>query len=225
MIPTTIVDNFLQEPDSLIHYAKTLDYSPDELNSLPGQRSEDLRHINPTLHTELVEKVMALFLPFNELENIEHDVVSKFQIIPREYKSGLVHFDPSLFTAILYLNKETDVNYGTSLWTPKPNQFIHDEEYHETQKVKREILKRITETGSSMNKEEEEVYNKHNNRFKKHIDIHGRFNRLCIFEGTYWHKANDTNLKNDDRMILIMFFKQLRCGIMPLQRSKTIKLL
>ena len=54
MIPTTIVDNFLQEPDSLIHYAKTLDYRPDELNSLPGQRSEDLRYINPALHAELV---------------------------------------------------------------------------------------------------------------------------------------------------------------------------
>tara|TARA_A100001011_G_scaffold35883_1_gene34192 strand:- start:5958 stop:6635 length:678 start_codon:yes stop_codon:yes gene_type:complete len=225
MIPTTIVDNFLQEPDSLIHYAKTLDYSPDKINSWPGVRSEDLKHINPTLHLTLIEKVMTLFLPFTEIDNIEHDVITQFQIIPQDYGSGVIHYDPSIFTAILYLNKETDVNYGTSLWTPKTNQFIFDDDYYNSVQFKIDTFDRITKTGVPITNEEEQFLKKHNNRFKKHIDIHGKFNRLCAFEGTYWHKSNDTNLKNDDRMILIMFFKQLRCGIMPLQRSKTIKLL
>ena len=225
MIPTTIVDNFLQEPDSLIHYAKTLDYSPDKINSWPGVRSEDLKHINPTLHSTLIEKVMTLFLPFTEIDNIEHDVITQFQIIPQDYGSGVIHYDPSIFTAILYLNKETDVNYGTSLWTPKTNQFIFDDDYYNSVQFKIDTFDRITKTGVPITNEEEQFLKKHNNRFKKHIDIHGKFNRLCAFEGTYWHKSNDTNLKNDDRMILIMFFKQLRCGIMPLQRSKTIKLL
>ena len=45
--PLTCIDNFFENPSSIVNYANTLSYEADEEGRWPGYRSQPLHIINP----------------------------------------------------------------------------------------------------------------------------------------------------------------------------------
>ena len=62
MIPTIIYDDFFEDPDKIVEYANTLDYSENNSN-YPGIRSNLLHEINPDLYSYIAHRIIKIFYP------------------------------------------------------------------------------------------------------------------------------------------------------------------
>jgi len=211
MIPITIVDNFLDEPQSLVDLSTTLEYQPSPEGLWPGTRSEKLHVVNGQLYDNIATRVMGLFQSLNDLERGEVDCDMSFQRVPAKFHHGWVHHDNWVYaTGILYLND----NAGTSLYTRTSSKDFN--ENHVPIKMKSNLRGYMTE-------EEKEWQAEYNNSFQKEVVVKGIYNRLLMFHGNVLHSANSFETEEDDRLTLVMFFHRISGEPMPLERMRAVR--
>jgi hypothetical protein len=222
--PTLILDNFLDNPDSLKKWALSLNYQHPQDNMYPGSRTKELSYINPYFTNFLHKKILSLYF-----DSIPSDIVgySYFQIMDNFKGSGWIHQDPGFFTSIIYLsNSNSNTNEGTSLFKFKKDKFMLINNPQE-EKLWGILRNKHYETNSLSIKEFQQKQSYENKLFNKILDIPSKFNRLICFEGTQLHASNgslDEILKN--RLTLITFFGPLEMSNQPpMSRSKKILLL
>ena len=63
MYPNLIVDNFFDDPDSIVDLSTNLKYSPSEDGKWPGLRSDNLHKIDYALFDFVCRKISHLFYP------------------------------------------------------------------------------------------------------------------------------------------------------------------
>jgi len=210
MIPVTIVDDFFIDPDKIVGYAKTLQYS-DKDSKYPGHRTECLSVLNPELYQEIISKVSTCI---SESPVYTNRCNVHFQFSDSNYKRGAIHQDQKL-TCIVYLSKEKDQqkNSGTSFYKLSDDVFVPD----------------LTSGGDKHKLIENKDYAGYENycesvskQFVKTIDVNNEYNRAVIFPGNCWHAANDFSLNEngEPRLFLIIFFDDILLS--PKEYKKTL---
>ena len=125
LFPTSIVDDFFEQPDIIRSYALKQEYKKCDVGFFPGKRTKCLSEINPTYYDYSCRKFMSLFYDF-DLAPVEWKISTNFQIIePWDIdiaNQAWVHIDGNTIVAgLVYLSPDADLNSGTSIYRGKPN--------------------------------------------------------------------------------------------------------
>ena len=220
MVPITIVDNFLENPNEIIEFSSTLKYLPSPDGRWPGKRTPSLNDINPSFKKYLESRILSLFLPLEDIVSYESDV--RFHLVSDISDKGWIHSDaPYDFSCILYLNKDNNKEDGTSLYKLKS--------YHPIETLQDHTLNFNTR----INHHKEGILNKteinqkdtwENKNFIKTQEISSQFNRLLIFPSNIPHAANKfPHPQTPPRLTLTTFFKNISSRRpFPLNRSNNI---
>ena len=225
-IPITIVDDFLDRPYELQKWALNLPF--EHTGVYPGKKTEQLQDINPRLFRYLSEKILSIFIPLyhgpHKIDSTKFECSMCFNLIESN-GTGWIHQDPNLFTTILYLDKDEDVNCGTNLYELNSNEFFpilskEDDDlneqrffHHKTGKISKEL---------ELSKKEWE-----NNKYKLSLSIPNKFNRLIGFSSEMFHAANYfQNSNSSSRLTLLCFFNFINSEFsLPIPRSKSIRMI
>ena len=213
MIPITIVDDFLDEPEQLVEFADRLEYHPCPKGNWPGSRSEKLHELAPPLYENLTTRIMGLFQSLDNHGKYqgEVDASMQFQRVPAKSHHGWVHHDNCFATGILYLND----NAGTTLYK-RTHQF-NEEINPVATKQKSNLRGYLTEP-------DKKVQEEFNSCHKKEVVVAGLYNRLLMFHGNILHSANSFEREDEeDRLTLVMFFHRFYGEAMPLQRMRAVR--
>lgn len=195
--PTLCIDNFFQNPDAVIAYAKKLKYQKTD-GHWPGERSEPLHVIDPTFFHKVTNKIIAALYP-HEAGNREFrwKATSQFQKIKTSKHTlpGFIHQDiDTEFTSIIYLSDEEDT--GTSIYRniEEPIYVGLEEKikgyknYKTTNKLKQAVKK-------------------NRSAFVKVFEFKPLKNRMIIFDGAHHHGVDNFGKKEKERLTLITFFE------------------
>ena len=118
--PTTVVDNFFDNPDVVRDYALQQTYETNRPGVINGLRSKPLTQINPKLQEEVREKVLTLFYDMDR-DHLETDIRSYFHKNIPYHKGdnmGWIHQDlpTSIIAGLVYLTPNPDPESGTSIF-------------------------------------------------------------------------------------------------------------
>ena len=217
-IPVTILDNFFDNPDTIRDWALSLEYKPDPEGRWPGVRTTDLKNIHYPFYNYVYRKIFKLFFS-NYVTDYTCDL--SFQLVEDYEDTGWIHQDSSLFTVIIYLFKENNINCGTSLYNLSPNKihpFNHSNDI-ELYEKRLNISKNLKYSPDIIkNKKEYE-----SSTFEKILDIKDRYNRLICFPSEQFHAANYlTNGTSNSRLTIIGFVDSISLNneTYPVIRSK-----
>ena len=223
LIPATILDNFLENPNEIREWALSLEYpTSSSKGRYPGRRTKLLENINPPFHQYITKKIISIFADPNKVIG---ESSSAFQLISNFEGNGWIHQDTEAqITAILYLSKESEINCGTSLYEIKspnifnitPERSFYSEnrtQHHSTGKIPFNILEQKTKYES--------------NNFTKTLDIKDKFNRIFCFSSNQYHAANFFSPNNgEDRLTYISFLWNLSTldgsPFFPVMRTQNI---
>jgi len=200
IFPSVCMDGFFNNPEEIINYANTLEYSPD--GSSPGFRTKLLHELNFNFFNNICLKQLAVFFP-NNFNDLSFNARSGFQKVPANYEfTDWIHTDEtSVLTTIIYL---TDgCNAGTNIY--QKNLF---EKVPPTQ-IKYDYYKYMTDNKISENKMQElkKVYKEHFEAYEETISFKGIYNRFIGFDASSCHGAQSYFSDNKkDRLTLITFF-------------------
>tara|TARA_R110000803_G_scaffold174097_1_gene236721 strand:- start:9 stop:674 length:666 start_codon:yes stop_codon:yes gene_type:complete len=213
-IPVTILDNFFDNPDTLRDWGLSLEYKPDPEGRFPGKRTECLSLINTPLYEYLNAKVFSLF--FENL--IPYECNLYFQLIEGYQGDGWIHQDSDVFTFIIYLSPENEINCGTSLYNLKPNVIFPGNSFEGYNIVNLIRNHYKTKYLSPEIKNIKDQY--HESAFNKTLDIKDKYNRLLCFSSELHHNSNDLTNNETSRLTLIGFVRKLHTSNLPIIRSK-----
>jgi hypothetical protein len=208
--PTLIVDNFFNDPTKVKNYAHSInDYTIAEDGRWPGKRSKLLHEINYSLFSSVCTKIISTLYPIG-WKKIYYIANQYFQLIKiKDYDLGFIHQDSEAcdLTAIIYLSSHKDC--GTNLFSLKKEYFFKDfdENY-----INKKYLFYKDPSNLKKRKEALDVCIKNNSIFEESLSINSKFNRLVLFDANHFHSSQsfkDVLNKEEDRLILITFFKKL----------------
>ena len=213
-IPTTILDNFFDNPDAVRNWALSLEYNPDSLGKWPGKRSKDLRTIHPVFSEMVCRKVLSLF--FENITNLQFNINLAFQLIENYQGEGWIHQDPDIFTFIIYLHyPNPKINCGTSLWSLNSNLVSPINNVAEA-----ENLAEKNYLHHKNKKSNKEYHNSFTNNFTNEISIPDKYNRFIAFSSELFHSANNLSPISSPRLTLIGFVSNLNTSNLPITRFK-----
>ena len=200
--PTTIIEDFFEDPYKVIELANSLEYydSEEDNYAWPGKRSNPLYVLDYNLFNNTVLKVLSAYFPFAKFTY--NDARLHFQKISPVYESGWVHRDDNTFTFIVYLNNTKTIDGGTSICIPKNKDkdkeiILHSDKKQESYRNPNKL------------KEYESYRLENNNQFEETIRVDNVFNRCVMFDAHSYHKANGFNTidNSEDRLTLIGFIQ------------------
>ena len=226
------VDNFFDNPDKIVRYAKSLSKEPDPDGRWPGKRTEMLWKIDDELNCALLLKIMSCYYDLSYQDVSWESSELYFQEIPTFSKNkndvknkGWIHIDDDTkfeVAGLIYLTPDIDPDSGTSLFKVKPHK-----EYmtHDRQVAKYLLYKN---TNSSNNKEEFDEayfikkYKEHEECFIEKTRFANIYNRMVMYDTSEFHRAN--NFYNGDgkdaRLTLVFFIGGLNVELYPLEKIK-----
>lgn len=210
VIPLTVVDNFLDNPDMMRELAMTLSYSKDPNGEWPGVRSDSLYNIDQEIFDLLTKKFFSLFF---DIKNIGWRVEARFQKVSKEYGSGWAHTDVGpIITGIIYLDPNPAQDSGTTILEKK--QLNSNSVINNVDKVKF--------YQGNIDKQDAEISREHsNNNFSSGITVQSKYNRLLAFDSHLIHAAGKFYGNDDsERLTLVFFVFDISTAKTPIYRSK-----
>jgi hypothetical protein len=211
---TTCIDNFFKYPDEIVNLANTLDYKPHPDGLWPGARSPELHFINPELKNAICTKYFRLHL---SAPMVGYKATAYFQKIETGSGAGWVHNDyPSLHTSLIFLNKDSSLNSGMSLYRPKKGN-------GPMYTTRNGMKKREFNLGKLSIDEVEKFRAESNSDFEETVRFSNIYNRCIGFDAMEWHAANEFAQKNEkeSRLTLITFWDEISSVQIGLQRQET----
>ena len=193
LFPTTVVDNFLEDPDKIRNLALNMEY----INSngrYPGKRTRPLHQINKELHDYLSNKFFSVFYDF--LHPVNWNIELLFQLIDSfdvsessDFNKGWIHVDvDKVIGGVVYLTPDANLESGTSIYLPKPS--LSEEQLNQIYTDPQEIRFELYRDGIKP-KEYNEHLNKFNNNFIETVNVKNVYNRLLAFDANSWHAAQN----------------------------------
>lgn len=208
VIPVTVLDNFLPNPDLWVDLANSISYTKSNTGNWPGERSEPIEIIHPNAFRILCERFFSIFYKLED-ENISWKVTARFQKITSSGE-GWVHYDKDIISGIVYLSKNANPSSGTAIYTPKTlNTLLNTDK-------KMECIKNNNLDG---NKEAREA---NNSNFEESIVVSNVFNRLVAFDSNIPHRARNYYSNDEGRLTLVFFIEKLLCESTPVYRSRKV---
>ena len=217
IIPVTVLDNFLDDPDKIRNWALSLEYFPDPDGRWPGLRSKQLSELNKPFFDLICGKYFSQFFDLRT-EQVQWVVSMQFQIVGEKYHSGWVHSDEGTaqVTGIVYLTPNSNLNGGTSIYQEKKN-IIANAHYH-TEVKENLYLNKIS------NEEAIKYRDEHNSQYEETIRVSNIYNRLISFDSHLHHAAQDFFGKDtESRLTLVFFVNELLVNNSPINRVRRQK--
>jgi hypothetical protein len=213
MIPTIIADNFFPDPDKIVDFAMKQQFHSTKTGTWPGKRTDYLHELNKDLFDFVVTKILKL-ISLNNCKYWEFDM--SFQLIEpygeSQYDSrncGWVHEDyPSIFSGIIYLNKNPEKDTGTIIYSEKfgfSNITMEDMESKRKNFLKDKVS----------NSQFEMQYHKVNSQFEESIVVNNVYNRILMFSGNTYHSVKTYGL-NQERLTLAFFCRSITLNTPPI---------
>lgn len=201
--PTTVVDNFYEDPDVVREYALGQEFFKGNRGSWPGLRTELLHTLNKDLFSVFSKKMLFILQEYGFTEFTE--LQTGFQTIDESYGRGWVHDDdPKLNLAgIVYLNPNPPPGTGTTIYADQPD--FNGEAY--TEMFMNDVLVSSPEERAQFAKYREDQL-KH---FTPTIEVDNIYNRCVMFDSRCWHSADRFFGKDlqDSRLTQVFFIKAI----------------
>ena len=220
MIPISVVDNFLENPDIVRDFALKLPYENSQ-GHFPGKRSTRIDLADKEFEKILSQKMFSLFFDLFK-ENLSWNIEGSFQLISENYEKGWVHNDASPdgwnIAGVIYLNHNPAPDSGTSFYKCKENVNLDRIDLAEYNKIKHRFY-----SGEDVDLVEYRAKRDYlNSLFNRTMMVQNVFNRLLIYSTDELHSAdNFFGKSNDDSRLTFMFHaKIISRSFGPLQRSK-----
>lgn len=201
--PTTIIDNFYDEPDLWREFALDQEFFKGKRGSWPGLRTK-LFHENNLELFELFGKKLLFWIKDYGYSSFT-EFQTAFHMVDDSYGRGWVHDDdPKLNIAgVIYLNKTAPLGSGTVIYEDQNN--INLDEYAD--KFMKDVLSESAEDRKPYQKYREEQ----TKLFKKTITMESVYNRCIMFDTRAWHSAEEFfgNSKETNRLTQVFFVKAI----------------
>lgn len=202
--PLTIVDNFFPYPDKIVELAHQQRYYAND-GAWPGSRTRDLSQIDEDLHGYIGHRILSYYyeVPENDDKSLDWSIEMRFQKIKPLSENkydvknlGWIHRDSNcLFAGLIYLNKNLEIDTGTSFYAPiKGYEFSHPEP---------ELEKRKLYTGKEISEEFPLLYKKQNGQYKETVKVENEYNRMIMFDSSIPHSIK--TLGTEERLTLVFF--------------------
>lgn len=198
-----IVDDFLDDPDSLISQVNEMDFSLRN-PQWPGVRTNDLRESSPSIKDYMLQNICDNYPRLNPFE-LGLDFRSGFQKITSFSKDqydlmnkGWAHRDTNtLWAGILYLNKNPEPDTGTIFYKGTQDKSL----YKECLKQKMDLY-----AGVPVNKEKyDDAYERMHSQLEVDRIVDPIFNRMVIFKGSDVFHAAHTYGISQTRLTYVWF--------------------
>ena len=130
--PTFILEDFLENPDDVIEYSKSLKFfKPEKDENWPGLRTKSLHLFNEKLFNYIVLKILSVYydFSFHKVKYFDTNVMFH-KIYLKDYlnfnkKHTNIHRDNDFELAgVLYLNKKFSEKTGTTIFDDSENKII-----------------------------------------------------------------------------------------------------
>lgn len=224
LFPISCVDDFYSNPDEVREYALSLDYKKIG-GDYPGERTEYLDSLNIDFFRSFTSRLFSLYFDFYYTE-VSWTVLTSFQkTYPYEndkfshLNSGWQHTDDEHFIAagVIYLNKVSDLDGGTSFYRLKDPSQNHIFDYNIRNKLY---------NNEEINKQEyiNQIKN-HDSHFEKTLEVKNVYNRMIMYQSDIWHKESNFYVNNfEPRLTQIFFIKELTCESAPIPRKNSYEI-
>lgn len=191
------IDNFYDDPDAVVDYAMSCDYSVVGPN-YPGARTEPLFLINPDFYQNIFcKKLMSVLFDLNNT-SVNFSIDTRFHKINKisddfDINLGGIHTDGGPdgsempFAGVIYLNKNYDLDCGTSIFKKKteiPLEF--------------DTMQKEWSQYANNNKKQYRDY------FIETIRFQNIYNRMILYDSCHIHAIN--KLAVDDSRLTQVFF-------------------
>lgn len=198
-----VIDNFLQDPDSVRKKALGYTYFNNQENdsSFPGKRTDVLAVLDPEYNFQIFKKITTLL--FNlEQSSYNVDIKSYFQLVSKEFCKGWVHDDGVEtvdIAGVFYLNPEAPIASGTKFYIPKKD--VQIKSYAEVKKPF--VMGKIKKEAAIDSLE------KNNAQYELTDVISNKYNRLILYPSHWLHCAGEYfgETDNNSRLTQVFFIK------------------
>ena len=219
--PFICVDNFYENPDEIVDYAKSLTYHPDPEGHWPGKRTPEIGTLNLPFFTWVGKKILSCYFG-PQASTINFGGSSAFQLInPIEKKAhrlftdeptskGWIHTDSrTVLGVVIYLNKNQDNNNGTSLYRRKKLGVIP---------IHTDIKEKFY-TNNATAEDHKKALKENNEQYEETLKVSSVYNRLIAYDGSQIHGQNFSS-SSEDRLTQVMFFQVLNAPVLLPERFR-----
>ena len=212
MYPNLIVDNFFDDPDSIVDLSRDLKYSPSEDGKWPGLRSDNLHRIDYGLFDFVCRKISHLFYPDCEgwTYHLSFQKVMPFSKNQYDKKNwGWIHKDKINFGGVIFLTKKPDDDTGVTIYRPKRGAYNMPPHIEE--------VKNMHFFGNDVDDDRYyESYDTYHNQFEETIKVKNIYNRLVLFNSNSLHA--DQTFGTKERLTMPFFNYFIQNTLPPLYR-------
>ena len=222
--PSICVDNFFENPDSIVRYAEKLKKHPNKDGRWHGKRSELLWKIDDELNHAMILKIMSCFYDLT-YQNVSWEISDLYfhehPPLSKDYQNkGWIHADnipsrPIEVAGVIYLTKGINPNTGTSLFNIKENEVAEEKQLFDREYAKHQMYKKDEIVNEAYYKTEIE---KNEARFTETVTFANIYNRMILYDTNVYHRANSYYDKTKTRLTLVFFIGGLDVGKFPLAR-------
>ena len=212
MYPNLVIDNFFDDPDSIVNFSKKLNYLPSDDGTWPGLRTENLHLINWRLFDSVCRKITHLFYSNCESWTYQLSFQKVMPFSENQYDKkncGWVHRDECNFGGVIFLTKEPDNDTGVTIYKPKNGGYsINREE---------EQIKNMHFFGNMVDENNyDKLYNEYHDQFEETIKVKNVYNRLVLFNSSSLHAVQTYGTK--ERLTMPFFNNYIQNILPPLYR-------
>jgi len=228
------VDDFFDDPDRIVNYAKKLPKAPDPEGLWPGKRTEVLWKIDNELSAAIVLKILSSYYDLT-YQTVAWDQANIFfQETPAGSKTkndvrnkGWIHSDSDWegLAGLIYLTPDIDPDSGTSLFKLKNQNY--NPRGPDSISWPRHLLHTNKKGITGYEEEFDEVYftkkyKEHETPFIEKIRFANIYNRMILYDKNEFHRANSfyNDPEKDVRLTLVFFIGGLDVHPNPLERLR-----
>jgi len=236
--PLTCIDNFYENPDAVVEFTNSLEFSKVP-GVYPGVRTDLLHIITPDFFNLFCNKLFSVFFDYTQAP-VNWNVSSAFQkIYPFTddgdviLNSGWIHLDGApLAAGVIYLNKNANINAGTSLYQIKYPELCNVEKFYRDgeEMIYLDYGDNTARIDFYDHKEvDTEEYKRkkiaHEELFEKTLEFGNVYNRLVLYDIEYWHKESSFIINGTDpRLTQVFFISSVQANSFPIDRKKQYKI-
>ncbi len=214
--PITIIDDFFEDPDKIVHLAESFKYYPPDTGNWPGVRTKQLHLVDDRLFNYIGEKIHLLFyetspdywnmqIHFQKIQPFSEDQYDR-------RNKGWVHQDiDTFFGGIVYLNKDPEPDTGTSIYTTNNGYAL---QYRKEIEMKENLY-----LGKDIDLDEyNRAYDDAHAQYTESVRVENVYNRFVMFNNKTHHGVHTFGTK--ERFTLNFFGMAMTGKIPPLLRAR-----
>lgn len=225
--PTTVVDDFFDNPDRVRELALQQKYDTNRPGIINGLRSKPLTQILPELQEEIREKVLSLFYDLDR-DSIDTEIRSYFHKNVPYHKGdnmGWIHQDlpTSIIAGLVYLTPNPDPDSGTSIF--KKIGSVDSDTFKKAHDIKKQFYRDAYFTHEPNTDDvdylDEFDYwrSKWDACFEETVNIKNVYNRMVLYDSEEHHAPNKFV---EDRLALVFFITSLKSKTTPIDRLRQV---